>query len=396
MSEEGSFQESKALGSLRLRWWLFAAGCCFMLSGGFFTLWFGWRPDLAVRWLVLPTLATTYLLIVFRRSLPANHRVGEEGILPSLGWSNLLTLMRGLLLAAMTGFLFLPPPQHWLIWLPGILYVLADASDFFDGYVARITGRVTRLGEILDLSFDGLGVLVASLLAVQYGQAPAWYLAVAFARPLFLAGLWLRRRSGLPVYELPTNMTRRIFAGLQMGFLAVILLPLFSPPGTHIAAALFALPLLAGFLRDWLFVSGALQPGRLPEALQNIFSRWTPLALRLAVLALNLMIMASWSDRSAADILVLNLVNATLVGLVVLGIMPRTTSIFALSMLGFYQMVSPLSAAQMILAVVYTTIIYFGGGRLSLWTPEEKLFQRHAGELPFRTMDAMDRLEQSA
>ena len=33
-----------------------------------------------------------------------------------------------------------------------------------------------------------------------------------------------------------------------MGLLAVMLWPIFSPPGTHIAATLFALPFLAGFL----------------------------------------------------------------------------------------------------------------------------------------------------
>ena len=181
-----------------------------------------------------------------------------------------------------------------------------------------------------------------------------------------------------------------------MGFLAVVLLPLFSPPGTHIAAALFALPLLAGFLRDWLTVSGALQPGRLPEALRHALTRWTPLTLRLAVLALNMIILASWSDqsdRTAAELLILNVVNAALVGLVVLGITPRISAIFAMSMLGFYQMIAPLSPAQMLLAVVYTTIIYLGGGGLSLWTPEERLFQRHVGERPARTMDT---LEQSA
>ena len=38
-----------------------------------------------------------------------------------------------------------------------------------------------------------------------------------------LAGLWLRKRRGAPIYDLPPSVNRRVIAGLQMGFLAVIL-----------------------------------------------------------------------------------------------------------------------------------------------------------------------------
>ena len=156
----------------------------------------------------------------------------------------------------MAGFLFLPKPESWFLWLPGILYLCSDIADFFDGYAARRTNHVTRLGEILDMSFDGLGVTIASLLAVKYGLVPIWYLAIGFARPLFLIGNWGLRKLAQPVHELPPSTSRRIFAGLQMGFLAVVLLPVFSPPLTFVAAYLFGLPMLAGFLRDWFAVSG--------------------------------------------------------------------------------------------------------------------------------------------
>jgi CDP-diacylglycerol--glycerol-3-phosphate 3-phosphatidyltransferase len=43
-------------------------------------------------------------------------------------------------------------------------------------------------------------------------------------------------------------------AGLQMVFLGLVLLPLLSPPITHVAAVLILLPFLAGFLLDWQMV----------------------------------------------------------------------------------------------------------------------------------------------
>lgn len=77
------------------------------------------------------------------------------------------------------------------------------AIDFFDGFVARYTSRETRLGAILDIEFDGLGILIAVGLAIQYGHLPPWYLILGMARQLFILGIWLRRRLGKPVRELP-------------------------------------------------------------------------------------------------------------------------------------------------------------------------------------------------
>ena len=43
-------------------------------------------------------------------------------------------------------------------------------------------------------------------------------------------------------------------AGLQMAFLGIVLLPLFDPPITDVAAILILVPFLAGFLIDWQMV----------------------------------------------------------------------------------------------------------------------------------------------
>ena len=175
-------------------------------------------------------LAAHHVLVSFWRGLPYNRRPDEAQLLPNLGPGNVVTLARGLLTAALVGFIVSPQPQGWLAWMPGVLYTLVCIADFLDGYLARVTDQVTGLGERLDLSLDGLGVLIASVLVVQYGQAPRWFVLVGLARYLFLAGIWIRKQLGMAVFDLPPSNFRRGIAGLMMDFMAVLLFPIFSPP----------------------------------------------------------------------------------------------------------------------------------------------------------------------
>ena len=387
-----TLSQSTALTRLRTRWAFFLMLCILCLATSYAFLRIGWHPGYALRWLALAGITLTYLLIVLWRGLSANYRAGENQLLSSLGWGNRMTLLRGALVAALIGFLFSPCPEGWLAWIPGILYTLADAADFLDGYLARVTNHATRLGEILDMSFDSLGVLAAATLAVQYKQVPAWYLAVALARFLFLGGLWLRRRLGKPVYELPASIARRAFAGLQMGLLAVMLWPIFSPPGTHIAATLFALPFLAGFLLDWLFVSGMLQPGKAAfrrfqtafrTGYQQIIARWFPVGLRLGILALSLDTLLSSLQalpEGTTERAILGGLEVFAVMAITIGLAGRIMGILGLLLLGFHQMAAPLTAVQILLAAAYTCILFMGSGALSLWKPEDTLIYHRAGE----------------
>jgi CDP-diacylglycerol--glycerol-3-phosphate 3-phosphatidyltransferase len=371
------------LARLHKSWAAFALLCLGFLTGGFALLSAQWEPVYALRWAALTGLACAYLLAILWRGLPHNHRAGEQRLLPTLGAGNAMTLARGLLLAGLVGFLFSPWPPGLLAWIPGMLYVLIGLADILDGYLARITDHVTRLGQILDLSLDGLGVLAAALLAVQYGQVPGWYLLVALARYLFVAGTWLRARVGKPVNPLRHSVRGRAFAGVQMGFLAVILFPLFSPPGTHIAATLVAIPFLAGFLVDWLAVCGVSLPSlsgiKLPR---RWLDRRLPLALRLAAILL-----IAWQAYQAftAPALpgdpVMIILGDILVGVALaVGAAGRLAAIAGLVLLGFHQMAASLAPAEIALAAAYTAILFLGVGPVALWSPEDRLIYHRLGE----------------
>jgi uncharacterized protein (TIRG00374 family) len=252
--------EHPDLKSLRARWGLVLALSLTLLLGGYHLLSVAWRLPMASRWAGLTALFLTYLLWRLWQGLEYNHRPDEARLLADFGLGNILTVMRGMMIAALGGFLFSPRPEGWLAWVPGALYTLAVLIDLFDGYAARRTGRITVMGRKLDMALDGVGVLAASGLAVWYGQAPLWFLSVGLARYLFLALGWARRRRGLEMHPLPESRLRRPLAGIQMGFIAVLLWPVISPPGTHLAAVLFAAPFLTSFTLDWLAVSGWRRP----------------------------------------------------------------------------------------------------------------------------------------
>lgn len=246
----------RALRRLRLRWVVAASVAVVVTALAYDQFVDRFATDLARRWLALSGIVLVYEFALLWRFLPRN-RAGEE-LSPSLGPATLLTVVRGVLVAFLAGFLLLPRPTESLVWLPAALYGLAALLDYVDGTIARLTDHVTTLGARLDVEIDALGILIAPLLAVIYGQLPVWYLLAGVARYLFVAGKWHRRRTGKAIHDLPAGPASRILAGVQMAFLAVVLSPLLTPPEATSLGVAVLVPFLANFLRDWWHLTGRL------------------------------------------------------------------------------------------------------------------------------------------
>ncbi len=281
---ERRFQAAAGLAALTL----LAAGLGLALA---------WRPDQALRWGLPAALCLAYLLLFLLRRLPDN-RSPEGLLLPGFGPGTWLSLAPGVALALLAGFLLPGRPPGPLAWAPAALYTFAALADLFDGYLARRSGLATPLGEALDLELDALGMLVAVALAVRLGALSAWFLPLGLARYLFALGLWLRLRRRLPVRDLPPSRARRPVAGLTMGFLCAALWPIARPPATTLGGVVFLLPFGLSFLRDWLVVSGRIDPDsaayhRLRQALMTAFLRYLPLPLRL--LTATLLTQRAWA-----------------------------------------------------------------------------------------------------
>jgi CDP-diacylglycerol--glycerol-3-phosphate 3-phosphatidyltransferase len=376
-----------------------------------------WTPQYANRWLGLAAAFSAVLMVMVWHNLSNNYRPGERKILPNFGAGNQLTILRGVMIAFLAGFLFSPWPPGWLGWLPGLIYILAALLDLFDGFLARRTNQVTRLGEILDINLDGLGVLVACLLIVQYGQVPFWYLLVGLARYLFLTGEWALKKIGKSVFELAPNPARRPLAGVQMGFIAAVLLPIFSPPSTFLVAGLFAAPFLVGFFYDWLIVSGVLSlnthaedgtslkigvglevniPWRL--GVRSLVSKWLPFISRIAMVVLLITWLTSnipgfinqwgsWSNYLPPIspfprlwLGLMMLLTATGLVFLFLGAAGRLAALLILFGIGIFQSFAVLGWIEIFLLVGATILMYLGTGPYSLWAPEERIIAKRLGE----------------
>ncbi len=374
-----------------------------------------WENQAALRWFGLAGIFSLVYFAALWRRLKFNHPPASSKILPNFGPGNLLTIFRGMLLMLLAGFLFSPWPQGWLAYVPGLLYVSAALADLFDGYLARISHHESRLGQELDLSLDGLGILIASILLVQYGQVPAWYLLVGLARYLFMGGIWLRKNLGKPVYPLAENSARRPFAGAQMGFAAVALFPVFSPPGTYLAAALFAVPFLVGFLLDWFTVSGIsfvnlfkpyitweqypkLVYSAKKKFTEQVLNKWLPLSLRAALVILSIVwihenilglfqslgnptinqYLPNWPPIHWTGISMFLMFSGLI--LIAVGVAGRAAALLVLFGLGMYLEFFSLDLFEVGLVIAAMGLFYLGTGPYSLWIPERKIITQRLGE----------------
>ncbi|WP_129116957.1 CDP-alcohol phosphatidyltransferase family protein [Halegenticoccus tardaugens] len=260
MSSVQHTRDRSARASLRRRAALLAtvAACLTLAVAGTFRLAVG--AAAAARWLGLAGVVLAAEGLLVGRRLDANRRRDGDALLPRFGLGTDLTLCRGVLLSWLAGFLLLDWTGGALRWVPALLYGAAVVLDYADGTVARRAGRETVLGARLDTSFDALGLLVAPSVAVVAGALPVPYLSVSAARYLFVAGIRLRERRGLPVYDLPPRRSRRALAGLQMAFVAAALSPALAGAPATAGAALFGGAFLLGFVRDWFLVTGRLGP----------------------------------------------------------------------------------------------------------------------------------------
>jgi CDP-diacylglycerol--glycerol-3-phosphate 3-phosphatidyltransferase len=230
-----------------------------------------------------------WLLVIARLAVLIRQEAHDR----PLGVATQLTLFRGLLLVALAGVALQRPQPGpgvgWLAWAPGALYTTAALLDLVDGYVARRRREQSSLGSRLDTGLDALGLVLGPGAAVLLGRLPAAYLLVGAAYYLFNLNLWLRLRAGRPVFPERVVISRytRMYAGYQMGLVATALFPVVGPPGTTLAAALFMVPSLSLFFRDWLLTTGRMQPDD-PRHLgleRTLRRTWGPLLLGARLLA---------------------------------------------------------------------------------------------------------------
>ena len=123
-------------------------------------------------------------------------------------------------------------------WLAFALYCMMGLTDYFDGYVARTQGTVSKLGIFLDPIADKIMIAAVILLLVFTRDVDGWHVIAALIillREIIVSGL------------------REFLAGLQVS------IPVSQMAKWKTAAQLVAFGglILAGALPEWLLLKQA-------------------------------------------------------------------------------------------------------------------------------------------
>ena len=330
----------------------------------------------ALLWLACSLSCFLYVFGQLYRKLGYNHPLGSEtkGVYDNFGAANSITIFRGFLLCLLAGFLFLPrhPKDSFFAWLPAILYTVAIIADFFDGFVARKTGRSTELGFVLEGVFDSLGVLLAIALIVRLGKVPFWFAVSGGLSYLFQLGMWVRSKRGLPIFKLQHSFSGRVAAGFFMGYSSAALWPII--PARFIAGSgyLFFSLLTLSFLRDWLAVSGRI------KITADWYQKLLAAANRrvLPILGLSLRPLVGLSVimlfRHSGGMTLVFITILTV--LIMLGIAGRLCSLGIVAFVVFG--LSQITPWEMPTFLLLLSLSVVGTGLFSLWEPEKYLFSK--------------------
>lgn len=119
-------------------------------------------------------------------------------------------------------FFIIITPKSPLIGV--IIFLIASATDFLDGYLARKSGEITKFGIILDPIADKFLVISALILLVDMARLPAWVAMVMIIREFAVTGLRVVALSRNNI-AMPAEMGGKLKTVFQMVSIILLLLP---------------------------------------------------------------------------------------------------------------------------------------------------------------------------
>jgi len=131
----------------------------------------------------------------------------------------------------------------WLNYFAAFIFVLASATDFFDGYIARAFDQVTVMGKILDPLADKMLTLAGFLGLMMQDIASPWAIFLIITRELFITGLRVSAVSeGIDIAASWMGKVKTVVQMIAIGFLLM-----HWPFGTALLWLATALTLYSGY-----------------------------------------------------------------------------------------------------------------------------------------------------
>ena len=143
----------------------------------------------------------------------------------------------------------------WNYYFASLLFVIASATDFFDGFIARQWNQMTMLGAILDPLADKMLTLAAFLGLMMIGEASAWAIYIIVVRELFITGIrTVAVSEGLSVKASWAGKVKTVAQMIAIGFLLM-----HWPLGTELLWFAVFLTLYSGVEYLWGFKKALLK-----------------------------------------------------------------------------------------------------------------------------------------
>lgn len=173
--------------------------------------------------------------------------------------ANILSLARLVLVWPIVYIILTDGPRLWLLGL----VLLAAATDFFDGRVARWSHTVSEWGKVLDPLADKVGAGLVVLALVIHGDLPVWLPVLMIVRDVLIVwgGIRLTKRTG------------HVFMSIWSGKLAVsavaltvVMALLRADPAVMEVCIWATTALLAySFIVYWIRYLRVVRTGRIPN-----------------------------------------------------------------------------------------------------------------------------------
>lgn len=134
---------------------------------------------------------------------------------------NLLSIFR-IMVIPLFIFLLLPADPDKLYVGGFIVFSLASISDFLDGYIARKSNQITKLGKLLDPIADKILTSAALISLVQLQRVAAWIVVVIIAREFAVTGI--RAMAATEGLVMPADQLGKYKMGAQITGILMLLL----------------------------------------------------------------------------------------------------------------------------------------------------------------------------
>ncbi len=120
-----------------------------------------------------------------------------------------------------------PKIMDVLLWITLILFLVASATDYFDGCYARKHNQITAFGKLFDPLADKILINSVMIFFTIFGWIPVWFTVLFVVRDIMVDGLRMNLAASGEV--MPAGIYGKLKTVFQMLGLMLLFIPALHP-----------------------------------------------------------------------------------------------------------------------------------------------------------------------